>query len=125
MKYSVTLPILTILTTAQRSAADICLGACEGNGGDKTCTFSAKVDLHAGELGYYHFEECEGINPTLGKNIWLNPYLLLRVHVERVLINLLYRRNAISELLIRQKRRTKNSPGFVVDNFFDSFIHDK
>jgi len=46
---------------------ELCLGKCEGEGDSKLCTFTAKVDLHASELGYYHFEECgDQIMPTLG-----------------------------------------------------------
>ena len=48
--------------------ADLCLGTCETNAnGNKECKFNVKVDLHAGELGYFYFEECEGTNPTLGE----------------------------------------------------------
>jgi hypothetical protein len=46
----------------------ICLSDnCEGTGSDKTCTFNMKIDLHAGELGYYTVDECgDEPNPTLG-----------------------------------------------------------
>lgn len=45
----------------------ICLGDCQGTGTDKECTFTMKIDIHAGELGYYTVEECgDEPNPTLG-----------------------------------------------------------
>ena len=44
----------------------ICRATCSGD----VCTFTAKVDLYAGELGYYTFEECNGArNPTLGMEL--------------------------------------------------------
>uniref|UniRef100_A0A7S2LG87 DUF305 domain-containing protein n=1 Tax=Leptocylindrus danicus TaxID=163516 RepID=A0A7S2LG87_9STRA len=44
---------------------------CETNSdtGAKTCTFTTKVDLYAGELGYYTFDECTGTNPTIGMEV--------------------------------------------------------
>lgn len=52
-------------------AADLCLGSCGTNaaGTTKECTFHVKVDMHASEMGYYNFDECEGNNPTLGEYI--------------------------------------------------------
>lgn len=67
MKLSNVLSLALLLSSAQNSAAD-CLGACSTtDSGEKVCTFTVKLDLHASELGYYHFEECAGTNPTLGK----------------------------------------------------------
>ena len=71
MKLSNVLSLALLLSSAQNSAADghlPCLGACSTtDSGEKECTFTVKLDLHASELGYYHFEECAGTNPTLGK----------------------------------------------------------
>jgi len=45
----------------------VCRATCDFSSGSEKCTFTAKIDLHAGELGYYTFEECRelGPNPTL------------------------------------------------------------
>lgn len=51
---------------------DLCYATCTINegSGKEVCTFTAKVDLHAGELGYYTFEECgDKTNPTLGMEV--------------------------------------------------------
>jgi len=69
MKFSNVLSLVALLSSAHNAAADghmPCLGACSTTGGEKECTFTVKLDLHAGELGYFHFEECTGTNPTLG-----------------------------------------------------------
>jgi len=47
-------------------SSDLCLGSCSTTAGGKECTFTVKLDLHAGEFGYYYFDECDGVNPTLG-----------------------------------------------------------
>mmetsp|Transcript_7741 Transcript_7741/g.22749 ORF Transcript_7741/g.22749 Transcript_7741/m.22749 type:complete len:451 (-) Transcript_7741:277-1629(-) len=49
----------------------ICRAVCSTvDAGNEECTFTAKVDLYASELGYYQFEECNGaINPTLGMEV--------------------------------------------------------
>jgi hypothetical protein len=45
-------------------------GICRANCTDDVCTFTAKVNLYAGELGYFQFDECEGaLSPTLGMEI--------------------------------------------------------
>ena len=45
-------------------------GICRANCTDDICTFTAKVNLYAGELGYFQFDECEGaLSPTLGMEI--------------------------------------------------------
>ena len=65
-----TIFLFLTLTAAKQAIADdhgLCLGACEMNGDLKVCSFSMKVNLHAGELGYYTVEECgDKINPTIG-----------------------------------------------------------
>jgi hypothetical protein len=44
-----------------------CRGSCDIEGGNKICRFNVKVDLYAGELGYFTFEECgDELNPTIG-----------------------------------------------------------
>jgi len=65
---------LSVLSTRIGSASGavsegICRATCttDATTSKETCTFTTKVDVHAGELGYYTFEECDGIvNPTLG-----------------------------------------------------------
>ena len=64
----VALPLITLFARTGYAAADLCLGACSTPAdGTKECTFTVKLDLHASELGYFHFEECDGVNPTLGE----------------------------------------------------------
>lgn len=67
MKFDIiALPFFVLLANFSKTEA-LCLGACAPNGaGAKECIFTVKLDLHAGELGYYYFEECDGVNPTLG-----------------------------------------------------------
>ena len=57
------------LPVAAAAASPICLGSCEtgDDGITKVCRFDFKVNLHAGELGYFQVEQCgEDPNPTLG-----------------------------------------------------------
>jgi hypothetical protein len=38
--------------------------------GKEVCTFTTKLNLFAGELGYYQFEECgDATNPVLGLEV--------------------------------------------------------
>ena len=47
-------------------ACDVCRANCSGD----ECVFTAKLNLFAGELGYYTFEECgDEVNPTLGMEV--------------------------------------------------------
>jgi len=39
-------------------SANACPGACTGTGGDRVCTFTAKLDIFASDTGYYVFNEC-------------------------------------------------------------------
>ena len=49
--------------------------ACVNN----ECTFNVKLDLMAGELGYYTFEECgDVVNPTIGMEVGVR-YRFLQV----------------------------------------------
>lgn len=51
---------------------DLCYASCATDDatGEEVCKFTAKVDMHAGELGYYTFEECgDRSNPTLGLEV--------------------------------------------------------
>ena len=55
-----------------RGETSICTVACSADGstGEEMCTFTAKVNLHASELGYFQFEECGDIdNPTIGLEV--------------------------------------------------------
>lgn len=71
---------LAVLSALQAIAAveantskngDLCNASCSNNESSKeVCTFTTKVNLYAGELGYYQFEECgDEVNPTLGMEI--------------------------------------------------------
>ena len=50
---------------------DLCYASCSADeSGKEVCKFTTKVNLYAGELGYYQFEECgDDVNPTLGMEI--------------------------------------------------------
>lgn len=70
MKLSLTFGSLLIAfpssAAVEGSAGVECLGNCEGD----VCTYTAKVNLFAGELGYYTFEECgDAVNPTIGVQV--------------------------------------------------------
>jgi len=50
----------------------ICYATCAVDEvtGKEVCTFTTKVNLYAGELGYYQFEECgDATNPVLGLEV--------------------------------------------------------
>ena len=51
----------------------LCRATCAGAGdddGERPCRFTATVDLFAGELGYYRFDECGDVaNPTLALEV--------------------------------------------------------
>jgi hypothetical protein len=48
---------------------DVCRASCSADE-KEICKFTAKVNLHSGELGYFQFEECGDIdNPTLGLEV--------------------------------------------------------
>jgi len=49
----------------QRKLQEQACEPCAGTSIDEPCTLNVKVDIYSGELGYYEFEECEGINPVL------------------------------------------------------------
>ena len=58
--------------TVDPKPTKICTAACSSDGstGDEVCTFTAKVNLHASELGYFQFEECGDVdNPTIGLEV--------------------------------------------------------
>jgi len=61
------LPLKLLLLATVATEISACGGKCEtSSDGVETCTFTAAVNIHAGELGYYAFEECgEEHNPTL------------------------------------------------------------
>ena len=52
---------------------ELCKATCsgvEGSDDGEICVFTAKVNLYAGELGYYQFEECgDAVNPTLAMEV--------------------------------------------------------
>ena len=51
---------------------DLCEATCttDAVSGDELCQFTAKVNLFAGELGYYQFDECgDATNPVLGLEV--------------------------------------------------------
>lgn len=50
----------------------LCEATCSSVEGseDEVCVFTTKVNLFAGELGYYQFEECgDEVNPTLAMEV--------------------------------------------------------
>jgi hypothetical protein len=49
----------------------ICRASCNTDeSGEEICQFTAKVNFHASELGYFQFEECGDVdNPTLGMEV--------------------------------------------------------
>ena len=51
--------------------AGLCYASCAtDNEGRDVCRFTARVNLFAGELGYYGFEECGDVsNPTLAMEV--------------------------------------------------------
>lgn len=56
--------------SAEDAVSTLCQAKCAAENGNEVCTFTAKVDLHAGELGYYTFEECGDVtNPTLAMEV--------------------------------------------------------
>ena len=68
MKLSISISLFLLATSASADTEDICVGTCQTKtDGTEECIFTAHVNLFAGELGYYQFEECNGqINPTIG-----------------------------------------------------------
>ena len=51
-------------TTNVRAEGVDCVAPCDENG---VCTYTAKLDLYASELGYFTFEECgTKTMPTIG-----------------------------------------------------------
>ena len=57
---------------ATAGAGDLCEAACDTDAasGGEVCRFTATVDLFAGELGYYRFDECGDVaNPTLALEV--------------------------------------------------------
>mmetsp|Transcript_41036 Transcript_41036/g.60229 ORF Transcript_41036/g.60229 Transcript_41036/m.60229 type:complete len:431 (+) Transcript_41036:83-1375(+) len=70
MYFSRALGAIALFSSPLISVAEvnICRGKCQMDAnGIKECIFTMKVDLFAGELGYYTVEECgNGRNPTLG-----------------------------------------------------------
>ncbi|GAX10753.1 hypothetical protein FisN_14Lh273 [Fistulifera solaris] len=64
MKFVVTSLVFWLAASPSATAQGIdCVATCA----EDVCTFTAKVNLYAGELGYFTFEECGDIrSPTLG-----------------------------------------------------------
>lgn len=57
-------PLLTLSLVLGLASADLCIPECDDS---NVCKLTAKVNLFAGELGYYTFEECgDEVNPTIG-----------------------------------------------------------
>mmetsp|Transcript_20408 Transcript_20408/g.29517 ORF Transcript_20408/g.29517 Transcript_20408/m.29517 type:complete len:217 (+) Transcript_20408:98-748(+) len=58
--------LLTLTFCFKGSIGELCTTTCDGD----ICTFNAKVELTAGQLGYYVFDECPGMtSPTIGMEI--------------------------------------------------------
>lgn len=62
---------LSASATEEPVTGMVCNASCTADeNGKEVCKFTTKVDLFAGELGYYHFEECgDAVNPTLGVEV--------------------------------------------------------
>lgn len=60
--------LLAVALPKSIAQSTLCYGNCTTDGGGmKSCTYTSKLDLHAGEFGYFYFEECgDMVNPTLG-----------------------------------------------------------
>lgn len=58
-----TVAALAQLQVAQSS--EPCQASCTGVGSQEVCTFKFKINIHAGDTGYYEVEGCDGIQPTL------------------------------------------------------------
>ena len=78
MYFSTLLMAMLVATaSAQEDATatttdDLCYATCTSTAtsGNEVCTFTTKVNLFAGELGYYEFEECgDATNPTLAMEL--------------------------------------------------------
>jgi len=81
MMYSSTLSVLLSIgalsaasaseSTATSTNGGLCYASCAiDESGIELCKFTTKVNLYAGELGYYQFEECgDDVNPTLGMEV--------------------------------------------------------
>jgi len=60
MRFSIASALLSMAT------AETCKASCIGEGLEKECTFTAKLDVHASPTGYYKFEECgDDVMPTI------------------------------------------------------------
>ena len=68
-----TIGVLSALSALSMvSCETICNAKCavDEASGNEVCKFTTKVNLYAGELGYYEFEECgDETNPTLGMEV--------------------------------------------------------
>ena len=64
---------LTSSTVVADGHDELCEATCsnvEDTDEGEICVFTTKVDLYAGELGYYQFEECgDAVNPTLALEV--------------------------------------------------------
>ena len=50
--------------------------------GNKSCHFDVKVNLHAGELGYFQIEQCgDEVNPTVGIEKGVTYYFSQKVSI--------------------------------------------
>lgn len=62
----ITPTILAAGTGDGSSSANACPGSCTGTGVNRTCTFTATLDVYASRTGYYKFAECgDTVQPVL------------------------------------------------------------
>lgn len=62
MKRSMILIALACMAAVVAQVEDVCIS--------QTNTFTARINIHAGELGYFTFDECPDlISPTIGMKI--------------------------------------------------------
>ena len=62
----------TSVSSTNGQSPDICNASCsiDSASGKELCKFTAKINVHSSELGYFQFEECGDVtNPTLGMEV--------------------------------------------------------
>jgi hypothetical protein len=58
--------VAPLVSHASTLSTDLCFGECTGSGDEKVCVFRVSLDIFASETGYFKFNDCDGVQPTLG-----------------------------------------------------------
>eukprot|EP00511_Aplanochytrium_stocchinoi_P002582 CAMPEP_0204829514 /NCGR_PEP_ID=MMETSP1346-20131115/7744_1 /ASSEMBLY_ACC=CAM_ASM_000771 /TAXON_ID=215587 /ORGANISM="Aplanochytrium stocchinoi, Strain GSBS06" /LENGTH=445 /DNA_ID=CAMNT_0051959391 /DNA_START=35 /DNA_END=1372 /DNA_ORIENTATION=- len=66
LKVAIAIATCAIYFATALPDSELCLGECVGIGTEEVCTFKFKINIFAGDTGYYEVEGCNGIQPTLG-----------------------------------------------------------